>query len=207
MSGVTTSLRFPGQPNSDLYKLAMNMVQFPRLHFFMVGFAPGTSRDAYSPCVPTVPELIQHILDSKNTMTGVDFRNGRFLACSIIFRGKISMKEVEEQIRDVQTRNPADFVGWTPSNVQTALCPIPTAGLELSSTFVANSTAIQDIFKRIGEQFSCLFHRRAWLHWFTEKGIFEEDFTEAESGMNDLKSEYQQCQGVTLDEVEAEAEE
>ncbi|XP_010178052.1 PREDICTED: tubulin beta-4 chain-like, partial [Mesitornis unicolor] len=35
MSGVTTSLRFPGQLNADLRKLAVNMVPFPRLHFFM----------------------------------------------------------------------------------------------------------------------------------------------------------------------------
>src|ERR1700722_19312160 len=34
MSGVTTSLRYPGQLNSDLRKLAVNMVPFPRLHFF-----------------------------------------------------------------------------------------------------------------------------------------------------------------------------
>jgi hypothetical protein len=37
MSGVTTSLRFPGQLNADLRKLAVNMVPFPRLHFFMPG--------------------------------------------------------------------------------------------------------------------------------------------------------------------------
>ncbi|EJW70868.1 hypothetical protein WUBG_18229 [Wuchereria bancrofti] len=40
MSGVTTCLRFPGQLNADLRKLAVNMVSFPRLHFFMPGFAP-----------------------------------------------------------------------------------------------------------------------------------------------------------------------
>ncbi len=45
MSGVTTCLRFPGQLNADLRKLAVNMVPFPRLHFFMPGFAPLTSRD------------------------------------------------------------------------------------------------------------------------------------------------------------------
>ena len=44
MSGVTTCLRFPGQLNADLRKLAVNMVPFPRLHFFMPGFAPLTSR-------------------------------------------------------------------------------------------------------------------------------------------------------------------
>jgi len=31
------SLQFPGQLNSDLRKLAVNMVPFPRLHFFTVG--------------------------------------------------------------------------------------------------------------------------------------------------------------------------
>ena len=44
MSGVTTCLRFPGQLNADLRKLAVNMVPFPRLHFFMPGFAPLTPR-------------------------------------------------------------------------------------------------------------------------------------------------------------------
>ncbi len=37
-------LRFPGQLNADLRKLAVNMVPFPRLHFFMPGFAPLTAR-------------------------------------------------------------------------------------------------------------------------------------------------------------------
>ncbi len=44
MSGITTCLRFPGQLNADLRKLAVNMVPFPRLHFFCVGFAPLTAR-------------------------------------------------------------------------------------------------------------------------------------------------------------------
>ena len=36
MSGVTCCLRFPGQLNADLRKLAVNLIPFPRLHFFMV---------------------------------------------------------------------------------------------------------------------------------------------------------------------------
>ena len=34
MSGVTTCLRFPGQLNADLRKLAVNMVPFPRSFIF-----------------------------------------------------------------------------------------------------------------------------------------------------------------------------
>jgi len=43
MSGITCSLRFPGQLNADLRKLAVNLIPFPRLHFFLVGFAPLTA--------------------------------------------------------------------------------------------------------------------------------------------------------------------
>ena len=43
ISGITTCLRFPGQLNSDLRKLAVNMVPFPRLHFFMTGYASSTA--------------------------------------------------------------------------------------------------------------------------------------------------------------------
>merc|ERR1719277_2684275 len=51
MSGVTTCLRFPGQLNSDLRKLAVNLIPFPRLHFFMTGFAPLTSQSVcYQNC-------------------------------------------------------------------------------------------------------------------------------------------------------------
>merc|ERR1712182_76141 len=34
LSGVTCCLRFPGQLNCDIRKLAVNMIPFPRLHFF-----------------------------------------------------------------------------------------------------------------------------------------------------------------------------
>merc|ERR1711924_53570 len=37
MSGITCCLRFPGQLNCDLRKIAVNMIPFPRLHFFMTG--------------------------------------------------------------------------------------------------------------------------------------------------------------------------
>eukprot|EP00835_Amoeboradix_gromovi_P004788 NODE_397_length_9427_cov_0.309605.p3 type:complete len:317 gc:universal NODE_397_length_9427_cov_0.309605:380-1330(+) len=68
MSGVTTSLRFPGQLNSDLRKLAVNMVPFPRLHFFITGFAPLTSRGSQQYRNLTVPEITAQMFDAKNMM-------------------------------------------------------------------------------------------------------------------------------------------
>jgi len=66
MSGVTTCLRFPGQLNADLRKLAVNMVPFPRLHFFMPGFAPLTARGSQQYRALTVPELTQQVSNFVN---------------------------------------------------------------------------------------------------------------------------------------------
>ncbi|XP_029366528.1 tubulin beta chain-like isoform X4 [Echeneis naucrates] len=206
MSGVTTCLRFPGQLNADLRKLAVNMVPFPRLHFFMPGFAPLTSRGSQQYRALSVPELTQQMFDAKNMMAACDPRHGRYLTVAAVFRGRMSMKEVDEQMLNVQNKNSSYFVEWIPNNVKTAVCDIPPRGLKMAATFIGNSTAIQELFKRISEQFTAMFRRKAFLHWYTGEGMDEMEFTEAESNMNDLVSEYQQYQDATAEEGEFEEE-
>merc|ERR1712238_524314 len=128
ISGVTCCLRFPGQLNSDLRKLATTLVPFPRLHFFMVGFAPLTSRGSQQYRALTVPELTQQMFDAKN-------------------------------------KNSSYFVEWIPNNIKSSVCDIPPKGLKMAVAFLGNSTAIQEMFKRVGEQFTAMFRRKAFLHW------------------------------------------
>jgi tubulin beta len=200
MSGVTTCLRFPGQLNADLRKLATNMVPFPRLHFFMPGFSPLTSRHSQAYRSYSVHDLTQQMFDSKNMMAACDPRHGKYLTVAAMFRGRVSMKEVDENMLSVQNKNSAYFVEWIPNNVKTAVCDIPPRGLKMSVTFVGNNTAIQEIWKRVGEQFSAMFRRKAFLHWYTGEGMDEMEFTEAESNLNDLISEYQQFQDAKIEE-------
>ena len=47
-----------------------------------------------------------------------------------------------------------------------------------------------------------MFRRKAFLHWYTGEGMDEMEFTEAESNMQDLVSEYQQYQEAGVDEEE-----
>jgi tubulin beta len=86
------------QLNSDLRKLAVNLIPFPRLHFFLVGFAPLTSRGSVGYRSLTVPELTQQMFDAKNMMAASDPRHGRYLTASAMFRGRMSTKEVDEQM-------------------------------------------------------------------------------------------------------------
>ncbi|KAL2930519.1 Tubulin beta-3 chain [Bienertia sinuspersici] len=58
------------------------------------------------------------------------------------------------------------------------------------------------MFRRVSEQFTAMFRRKAFLHWYTGEGMDEMEFTEAESNMNDLVAEYQQYQDATADEDE-----
>merc|ERR1719217_328580 len=127
------------------------MIPFPRLHFFMIGFVPLTSRGSQQYRALTVPELTQQQFDAKNMMCAADPRHGRYLTAACMFRGGIS-------------------------------------------------TAIQEMFKRVSEQFTGMFRRKAFLHWYTGEGMDEMEFTEAESNMNDLVSEYQQYQDATAEE-------
>ncbi len=83
------------------------------------------------------------------------------------------MKEVEEQMQNVQNKNSAYFVEWIPNNVQTAQCDIPPRGLKMAVTFLGNSTAIQELFKRVSDQFTAMFKRKAFLHWYTQEGMDE----------------------------------
>merc|ERR1712022_88842 len=202
MSATTCCLRFPGQLNCDLRKLAVNMIPFPRLHFFMIGFAPLTSRGSQQYRSLTVPELTQQQFDAKNMMCAADPRHGRYLTCSCMFRGRMSTKEVDEQMLNVVNKNSSYFVEWIPNNVKSSICDIPPKGLKMSTTFIGNTTAVQEVWKRVAEQFTSMFRRKAFLHWYTGEGMDEMEFTEAESNMNDLVSEYQQYQDATAEDEE-----
>merc|ERR1712241_129094 len=104
-------------------------------------------------------------------------------------------------------KNSSYFVEWIPNNLKASICDIPPKNMKMSSVFVGNSTAIQEAWKRVADQFTLMFRRKAFLHWHTGEGMDEMEFTEAESNMNDLISEYQQYQEATVDDEEFDDEE
>ena len=89
----------------------------------MPGFAPLTARGSQQyrcpaglaltlPRALTVPELTQQMFDAKNMMAACDPRHGRYLTVAAVFRGRMSMKEVDEQMLGIQNKNSSYFVEW-----------------------------------------------------------------------------------------------
>lgn len=205
MSGITCSLRFPGQLNSDLRKLAVNLIPFPRLHFFLIGFAPLFAKNQQQYKQLSVQELTQQVFDAKNMMAATNPRAGRYLTAAITFRGKVPTKEIDDQMLKLQQKSTDMFVDWIPNNIKSSVCNVAPPDLPMSATFVGNSASIQELFKRVSEQFSAMFRRKAFLHWFTSEGMEEMELTEAESNINDLVSEYQQYESCGTEETHEES--
>jgi tubulin beta len=68
---------------------------------------------------------------------------------ALVFRGRLSMREIDEQMLNVQNRNSQYFIEWIPNNVKTAVCDIPPKGCRMSCTFLGkfiNKLVIKKLF-------------------------------------------------------------
>ena len=196
MCDSSCGFRYPGRLNCDLRKLAVNLIPFPRLHFFIPSIASTTQ----SP--NAVRELTSTIFSPKNTLCSIDTFHGQSFTCAAFFRGLLSSGEIESTLFYHTQKNSSHFTEWIPGNIQVTMCDTPSPNRELSALLFNNSKSQQHIYKRIAEQFTAMFRRKAFLHWYTSEGMDEMEFTEAESNMNDLVSEFQGCDGCCAEEDE-----
>jgi len=204
MAGVTASLRFPGKLNGDLRKLGVNLVPFPRLHFFLIAQAPLQSQDNKAYQLVNVQELTNQCFSPRNFFANVKPDDGKYLTASLLFRGKMSTQEVDENIEKRQSNNSDDFVEWIPNNMKTSVVEVPPKDVEQSCTFVANTTALKGIFQRLATQFGAMYKRKAFLHWYKGEGMDEMEFQEADKNVRDLITEYQDKQDAVVEEEEEE---
>ncbi|KAL4438553.1 hypothetical protein ABPG74_015451 [Tetrahymena malaccensis] len=203
MSGVTCSMRFPGQLNADLRKLSVNLTPFPRLHFFTVGIAPLYGRgQAQFASKYDVPEILQQAFNPHNMMCASDVSHGKYLTAALAFRGKVSSYEIEKQLLNFQQKNSNHFTEWIPNSMKLSMCDISLDQVPRSAVLISNNTSIQEVFKRINAQYTSMFRRKAFVHWYLDEGMDEMEFNEAEANMNDLVSEYQQYQDSVVDNEE-----
>lgn len=108
------------------------------------------------------------MFDPKNMMTDCNPNHGRYLTAAAIFRGRMSMKEIDDELLSMRLRNADRYTEWIPQNITSSVCDIPPCGMKMAGTFLGNTTAIQELFKRITEQFSMMFRRKAFLHWYVK---------------------------------------
>jgi len=205
MSGITASLRFSGKLNGDLRKMGVNLVPFPRLHFFALAHAPLASAEDSARVRLTVQEITDQMWSARNLLANVKPEDGKYLSASCGYRGvAISTQEVDDEIAKIQGKMSDDFVTWIPNNIKSTIINVPPQESAISGTFVANTTAIKSVFTRISAQFAKLYKKKAFLHWYKGEGMDEMEFQEADKNLRDLVTEYQDKQDAVVDDEEAD---
>jgi len=205
--GITCSLRFPGKLNGDLRKLGVNLVPFPRLHFFLIAQAPLLSKKAGAMTGLNIKELTTQAYSARNFFSNVKPEDGKYMAANFTFRGDLSTQEVDENMDKLNTKNADDFVEWIPNNLKSGIITTSPKTSNISSTFVANTTALKGIFQRLATQFGAMYRRKAFLHWYKGEGMDEMEFQEADKNVRDLITEYQDKQDATYEEEDEDEDE
>ncbi|KAJ6677097.1 TUBULIN [Salix viminalis] len=88
---------------------------------------------------------------------------GKRLRIVTAYKRQNENKEVDEQMINVQNKNSSYFVEWIPNNEKSSVCDIPRKGLSMASTFVGNSISMQEMLRRVSEQFIAMFRERGLL--------------------------------------------
>jgi len=205
--GITASLRFPGKLNGDLRKLGVNLVPFPRLHFFLVSQAPLLGGEVSNRVRLTVQELTNQCYSARNFLSNVKPDDGKYLACSLVYRGPMTTQDVDDNVEKLQNKQAEDFVEWIPNNIKSSIVVTPPRTSAMSGTFIANSTALKGIFQRLATQFGAMYRRKAFLHWYKGEGMDEMEFQEADKNVRDLITEYQDKQDAVYEAEDEDEEE
>ena len=157
------------------------MIPFPRLHFFMAGLAPLRSKDSASYYADSVEGITRELFEAKNIMCACNPSSGRYLTFAAMYRGKIAMKEVDDAIMEMQNKFSSLFVEWIPNNAKVSVCQVPADGDKMQAAFLANNTALQEVIRRIIDQFCRMFKRKAFVHWYTNEGLDPLSFNDVSS--------------------------
>lgn len=188
MSGVTCSLRFPGQLNTDLRKMAVNLVPFPRLHFLTMSLAPLVP--AGEKPETSVKALMGQMFEWNNVMCSANLAFGQYLTACAMFRGPVSAKEVDEEMAKLR-KTDKRFTDWVENGTLSGMCAVPPKGVAAAATLAVNSTGTEAYLRPMYETYVTTYRRKANLQYYFEAGMEESEFWAAESTIDELITDLQ----------------
>ncbi|THH11723.1 hypothetical protein EW145_g464 [Phellinidium pouzarii] len=209
VSSVTASLRFDGSLNVDLNEFQTNLVPFPRIHFPLATFAPIISAEKAHHEQNSVADMTFSCFETGNQMVKCDPREGKYMACALLYRGDVVPKDVNAAVAIIKTKRTIQFVDWCPTGFKLGICNEPPAhipGGDLAKVtrslcMLSNTTAISSAWSRLDHKFDLLYSKRAFVHWYVGEGMEEGEFSEAREDLAALEKDYEEV-GIDSADVE-----
>nr|CAD7452691.1 unnamed protein product [Timema tahoe] len=200
VSSITASLRFDGALNVDLTEFQTNLVPYPRIHFPLATYAPVVSVDKAFHEGMSVSEITAECFDPSNQMVKCDPRQGKYMACCLLYRGDVVPKDVNVAIAIMKTRSGIRFVDWCPTGFKVGINYQPPtvvpggdlAKVQRAVSMLSNTTAIAEAWGKLNQKFDLMFNKRAFVHWYVGEGMEEGEFTEAREDLAALERDYEE---------------
>ena len=214
VSSITASLRFEGSLNVDLTEFQTNLVPYPRIHFPLATYAPVVSAEKAQHEQFTVGDITNACFEAHNQMVKCDPRNGKYMACCLLYRGDVVPKDVNTAIAAIKNKRSIQFVDWCPTGFKVGInyqTPTLVPGGDLAKVprsvcCLSNTTAIAEAWARLDYKFDLMYSKRAFVHWYVGEGMEEGEFQEARDDLAALEQDYEQV-GTDDQEEEEEGEE
>ncbi|XP_023720222.1 tubulin alpha-1 chain [Cryptotermes secundus] len=211
VSSITASLRFDGALNVDLTGFQTNLVPYPRIHFPLVTYAPVISAEKAYHEQLSVAEITNACFEPANQMVKCDPRQGKYMACCMLYRGDVVPKDVNAAIATIKTKRAIQFVDWCPTGFKVGINyqpPTVVPGGDLAKVqravcMLSNTTAIAEAWARLDHKFDLMYAKRAFVHWYVGEGMEEGEFSEAREDLAALEKDYEE---VGMDSVDGEGE-
>ncbi|MCL4144300.1 UNVERIFIED_CONTAM: hypothetical protein GTU68_057171, partial [Idotea baltica] len=184
VSSITASLRFDGALNVDLQEFQTNLVPYPRIHFPLANYAPVVPTQKASHMNNSTREITDMCFEPGNQMVRCDPRDGKYMACCLLYRGDVVPKDVNVAIRHMKENKKIEFVPWSPTGFKVGInyrppTIVPGGDLALmdrSLCMLANTTAIASAWERLDRKFDLLYGKRAFVHWFVSLHSFSNKY-------------------------------
>ncbi|KAK4326991.1 hypothetical protein Pmani_002509 [Petrolisthes manimaculis] len=203
VSSITASLRFDGALNVDLTEFQTNLVPYPRIHFPLATYAPVVSADKALHDNFDIKSITQMCFDTSHQMVKCDPKNGKYMACCLLYRGDVVPKDVNAAIAEARTKKNIGFVEWCPTGFKVGINyqpPTVVPGADLAKIHravcaLSNTTAIREAWERLDRKFDLMFSKRAFVFWFVGEGMEEGEFAEAREDLAALEKDYEEVEG------------
>ncbi|XP_061713856.1 tubulin alpha chain-like [Cydia pomonella] len=202
VSCMTASMRFEGSLNVELVEFRTNLIPYPRIHYPLVTFAPFVPASrAYHETMST-SQLMMACFEPANQMVKCDPRNGKYMACCLLFRGDVNPNDINSSINQIKSMKNIRFVSWSPTGFKIGLNYQPPltvpggdlAALQRAVVMVSNSSAIKVAWERITKKFSLMYAKRAFVHHYVGEGLEEGEFKNALQNVKALSNDYREME-------------